>query len=288
MNPSLGEFAAYLRLDKGLSEKTVASYLSDLNLIGQDLLLLTEGGVEVLLKKWREEKLAQSSVQRKVASLRGFFAFHQRNNPNLQDPTAKLELKSQRRPLPKSLSHASIQKILIAPDTNFPEGLRDRTWIEVLYACGLRVSELVSLKPGNIQSQAGRLRVMGKGSKERIVPIGKSALQWLERYLLEAYPKLNQGMASEFLFLEASGPRALTRQEIWSLLKQYAVKAGVKEHVSPHQLRHSFATHLLEGGMNLRSVQTLLGHSDISTTQIYTSVESARLVEAHRKFHPRK
>jgi integrase/recombinase XerD len=288
MNSSLGEFAAYLRLDKGLAEKTVSSYLSDLNLIGQDLLLLTEGGVEMLLKKWREEKLAQSSVQRKVASLRAFFAFHQRNNPELQDPTVKLELKSQHRPLPKSLSQAIIQKILKAPDIETAEGLRDRTWIEVLYACGLRVSELVSLKPGSIQQQAGRLRVMGKGSKERIVPIGKSALQWLERYYQEAYPKLNQGMACEYLFLEAKGPRPLTRQEIWQLLKHYAKKAGVKERVSPHQLRHSFATHLLEGGMNLRSVQTLLGHSDISTTQIYTQVEAARLVEAHRKFHPRK
>ncbi|MGZ3713494.1 MAG: tyrosine-type recombinase/integrase, partial [Bdellovibrionota bacterium] len=217
MNASLGEFAAYLRLDKGLSEKTVASYLSDLHLIGKDteLLALSEVQTENLLTKWREAGLAASSVQRKIASLRAFFAFHQRNNENVQDPTSKIELKSARRPLPKSLSKACIQKILLAPKIDTSEGLRDRTWIELLYACGLRVSELVSLKPGNLNIPESRLRVMGKGSKERIVPIGKSALSWLERYLKEAYPKLNQGLTSEFLFIEAKGTRPLTRQEIW-------------------------------------------------------------------------
>lgn len=284
MNASLGEFAAYLRLDKGLSEKTVASYISDLKLIDKELLSLTETDVENLLTQWKG--LAPSSVQRKVASLRAFFAFHQRNNLTLADPTRKLELKSARRPLPKALKQESIQKILAAPNVETSEGLRDRAWLELLYACGLRVSELVGLKPGNVQIQEARLRVMGKGSKERMIPVGKSALAWLERYLAEAYPKLNAGLASEFLFVERA--RALTRQEIWEKLKSYARAAGVKENVSPHQLRHSFATHLLEGGMNLRSVQTLLGHSDISTTQIYTQVEAARLLDAHRKFHPRK
>lgn len=290
MHASLGEFAAYLRLDKGLSEKTVASYVSDLSLIAekQELLDLTETKVEKLLQHWREQKLAASSVQRKVASLRAFFAFQQRYNPGLADPTTRLELKAARRPLPKAITAEKIQKILEAPDTDSPEGLRDRTWLELLYACGLRVSELVSLKPTNVQIDSARLRVMGKGSKERMIPVGKSALQWLERYLKEAYPKLNQGLASEFLFIEPKGPRPLNRQEVWALLKAYAKKAGLRENISPHQLRHSFATHLLEGGMNLRSVQTLLGHSDISTTQIYTKVETARLLEAHRKFHPRK
>ncbi|MGE3260779.1 MAG: tyrosine recombinase [Bacteriovoracia bacterium] len=290
MNASFGEFAAYLRLDKGLSEKTVASYLSDLHLIGKEteLLAMSEAQVESQLSAWRKAGLAASSVQRKVASLRAFFAFHQRNDSDLQDPTSKIELKCARRPLPKALSAENIRKILSAPNLETPEGFRDRAWIELLYACGLRVSELVGLKPGNLQLGSSQLRVMGKGSKERIIPIGKSAIAWLERYLKEAYPKLNQGLACEFLFIEPKGPRPLTRQEIWQLLKNYAKKGGVKEHVSPHQLRHSFATHLLEGGMNLRSVQTLLGHSDISTTQIYTQVEAARLVDAHRKFHPRK
>ena len=289
MKDHFEEFASFLRLDKGLSERTVASYVSDLRKMVNEkpVRSFTETDVHALLAGWRAEELRSTSIQRKVASLRAYFTFLQRQEPSLEDPSAKLELKSEPRVLPRTLSFAQIQLLLAQPDTDTPLGLRDRAWMELLYACGLRVSELVSLKPSQLQLESQRVRVLGKGSKERIVPIGTGARSWIERYQKEAYPQLNEGLACEFLFV-GPGARALNRQEIWSLLKQYARSAGIKEAVSPHRLRHSFATHLLEGGMNLRSLQALLGHSDISTTQIYTHVETARLVDAHRKFHPRK
>lgn len=284
-------FAAHLRLDKGLSEKSISSYLSDLKIIQltiqKPLDRISETDVQTTFAQWVDAKLAISSLHRRASALHTYFAFLQSENPKQSDPTLKLELPKLKRALPKILSRSDLEKLFLAPDITTEEGLRDRAIIELLYATGLRVSEIANIKKSDIQIGERRLRVMGKGSKERVLPFGKNAANWLKNYLEEAYPKLNPGFSSEFFFVTGKNPRALNRQEIWKLIQTYAQKAGIKK-ISPHFLRHSFATHLLEGGMNLRSVQTLLGHSDISTTQIYTHVEETRLLEAHKKFHPRK
>jgi integrase/recombinase XerD len=285
-------FTAYLRLDKGLSEKTIAAYMSDLKILaresGKAPESLTEEDMEAALARWRKQGLSSSSVHRKISTVRMFFLFLRQSDPVLKDPTAKLELKARKRPLPKTLSREKMQAILQNPKIETPEGLRDRALLELLYASGLRVSELTALKRSDLQLEEEQIRVYGKGGKERIVPLGKSARNWIEKYLAECYLKLNLGLEREEVFLALSSPpRPLTRQEVWELVKRYGREAGAGS-ISPHYFRHSFATHLLEGGMNLRSVQTLLGHQDISTTQIYTHVEERRLVEAHKKFHPRR
>lgn len=274
-------FAAYLRLDKGLSEKTISSYLSDLKLLTEDAPhRLTEADLQIALKSWREQKHKSSSIHRRVSSVRAYFLFLRQSDPTLLDPTARLELAPNKRALPKTLTQTKVLEILAQPDHDTLEGLRDRAAMELLYACGLRVSELTSLRRSDLQLPERKIKVRGKGGRERMVPLGESAAAWLDRYLKEAYPRLNPGFAHEEIFAP------LNRQDLWQKVKAYGAQAGVK--ISPHFFRHSFATHLLEGGMNLRSVQTLLGHQDISTTQIYTHVEESRLVEAHRKFHPRK
>ncbi len=281
---SLHAFAAYLRLDRGLAERTIESYLGDLLLLEKAKALpeLHHEDMRVLLSEWRARGTSTRTVNRRLSALRAYVEFLREANPGHPDPTAKLELKNEKNPLPKTISATDLQKILSAPDTKTPEGLRDRALLELLYACGLRVSEAAEMERGQLKLDQRLVRVFGKGSKERLVPIGDSAVAWLQRYLSEAFPKLNPGFAEERLFV------GLNRQEIWRIVKNYAHKAGLSERISPHMFRHSFATHLLEGGMNLRSVQALLGHADISTTQVYTHVEETRLLEAHRKFHPRK
>jgi integrase/recombinase XerD len=294
MNQWEGPFAAYLRLDKGLSEKTIASYVSDLRILSasanaepQDF---SAAFVREQLRAWRGEGLSGASIQRKLSSVRAFFAYLRKSGPSHPDPTKDLDVASPKRRLPKTLSADSITALLASPDPGTDEGLRDKAMLELLYASGLRASELAGVKRGDLNLDEGWLKVFGKGSKERRVPVGESAMQWLRLYSRDAYPRLNRGFACETLFVggSAAAPRPLNRQEIWRIVKTYAEKAGLPASISPHALRHSFATHLLEGGMNLRSVQTLLGHADISTTQIYTHVEERRLLEAHRKFHPRK
>jgi integrase/recombinase XerD len=282
---TLSAFAAYLRLDRGLSPQTISSYLGDLAALekasGRPAELLREADMPALLERWRGEGAGSRTLSRRLSAIRCFVAFLREADPAAPDPTARIQLQAGRRSLPKSLSAASIQALLSAPDPTTLQGLRDRALLELLYACGLRASEAAALERGHLKAEEKLLRVFGKGSKERLVPVGDTALAWLQRYLAEAYPRLNPGFAEERLFL-------LTRQEIWRLVRGYAEKAGLGEKVSPHMFRHSFATHLLEGGMNLRSVQQLLGHADISTTQIYTHVEEKSLVEAHKRFHPRK
>lgn len=287
-------FAAYLRLDRGLSERTIESYGGDLRLIareaGRNAEEVTEPMLGALVSQWRAKGISSRTLHRRLSALRSFVQFLREANPDQPDPTARLEIARERRRLPKTISGASMRKLLAAADSTTLTGLRDRALLELLYACGLRVSEAATLTRGQLKLEERIVRVFGKGSKERLVPMGESAAGWLTRYLAESYPRLNPGFGEEALFVEPTekGARALTRQEIWRLVRNYARNAGLKENVSPHMFRHSFATHLLEGGMNLRSVQALLGHSDIATTQVYTHVEEARLVEAHRKFHPRK
>lgn len=294
MPSSFTAFAAYLRLDRGLSERTIASYVGDLNMLAatlkKEISELTEADMAAVLSEWRDSGVTNRTLHRRFSSLRAYISFLREAKPSQEDPTGKLELGADKPRLPRTLSLASVRAILAAPHVKEPEGLRDRALLELLYASGLRVSEAASLKRADLRAEHKWVRVLGKGNKERLVPVGESALGWLARYLEEAYPKLNPGFECDQLFVHCDGkrPRALTRQEIWKLVKAYAAKAKVRENVTPHMFRHSFASHLLEGGMNLRSVQALLGHADISTTQIYTHVEESRLVEAHRKFHPRK
>jgi integrase/recombinase XerD len=293
VSPTLAAYAAHLRLDLGLSERTIASYAGDLAQLEKQARkpaeALTEHDLAKALSEWRAEKVSTRTIHRRLSAVRSLVEYLREEDPEHADPTARLEVKSERRKLPKTVPQETMRKILAQPDVETPEGLRDRALLELLYASGLRVSEAATLKRSQLQLKERIVRAFGKGAKERLVPFHESAAAWLARYLEEEYPKLNPGFVVEEVFVTTVGkPRALTRQEIWLLVRAHAKNAGVKEAISPHMFRHSFASHLLEGGMNLRSVQALLGHADISTTQVYTDVEEARLVEAHRKFHPRK
>jgi integrase/recombinase XerD len=285
-------FCAYLRLDKGLSEKTIEAYLSDLKILEKEsnceAPLFQEKQILEALNRWRVSGLSPASIRRKISSVKALFFFLQQKDIQLVDPTAKIELAKKTRTLPKTLSIQQVESLLEQPKLDSPEGLMDRAILELFYASGLRVSELANAKRKDLKIEEKILLVQGKGSKERFVPFSDRAKNWLNKYLLEAYPKLNLGFAREELFvLGGENPRPISRQEIWKKIKIYAKSAKIPD-ISPHSLRHCFATHLLSGGMNLRSVQMLLGHKDISTTQIYTHVEEKRLIEGHKKFHPRK
>ncbi len=282
MHPEIASFAAYLRLDKGLSANSISSYVSDLELFLSITKLksfkdATEENIDAYFTALWTQKLRTASVQRKLSSLRAFFQFR----ADLKNPTRNVELPKKKRSLPKALSRQDIEKLLAAPDLSTSEGIRERIMLDLLYACGLRVSELVEIKRSQVLLDKKLLRIKGKGSKERLIPFGDETHKRLSHYLDEVYPKLNPAFQEDRLF-------PFTRQAFWLRLKGLAKEAGLKSSLSPHMLRHSFATHLLEGGMNLRSVQTLLGHSDISTTAIYTHVDELRLLKAHHKFHPRK
>jgi integrase/recombinase XerD len=294
MNAWESAFAAYLRLDRGLSERTIGSYLSDLRLLAASAhtepRAFTEDFLRGQIGDWRKQNLRGASLQRKLSSVRAYFSFLRKSGEAVSDPTEKLDVKSERRRLPKTISAKDMEALLAAPDLNSDAGLRDRAMLELLYACGLRASEIAELKRGDFNPEEGLLRIFGKGKKERRVPVGENARAWLGRYLKEVYPRTNAGFSCHALFVTGAvtSPRFLNRQEVWQIVKDHAAKAGLSNKISPHSLRHSFATHLLEGGMNLRSVQMLLGHQDISTTEIYTHVEERRLVDAHKKFHPRR
>lgn len=283
LDQDLAGFSAYLRLDKGYSPNTVQSYLSDLQQLQKFLspTKIPEATSSQILQHLENSKYSARSRQRILSSIRSFIEFLRESLPQVPDPTQNLEVPKQKRKLPATLTKADLQKLFDACDTKTPEGSRLRTMLEISYATGLRVSELCNLELQNILQEQKLIQVTGKGQKQRLVRYGDNARSWLERYIKQDYPKLNPGFASPKLF-------HFDRHEFWRELKSLGSKAGIKKSFSPHTLRHSFATHLLEGGMNLRSVQTLLGHSDISTTQIYTHVEAERLMEAHKRFHPRK
>ena len=221
-----------------------------------------------------------------LSSLRRFYRYLRREHLIEVDPTARLAAPKLGRPLPKSLTEAEVEALLAAPDTDDVVGFRDRTMLELLYATGLRVSELVGLSAAEINLRQGVVRVLGKGAKERLVPLGEEAVSWLERYLRDVRAELLRGGTSTALFPSRRG-RAMTRQTFWHAIKRYARRAAIAKTLSPHTLRHSFATHLLNHGADLRVVQMLLGHSDLSTTQIYTHVARARLKSLHAQHHPR-
>jgi integrase/recombinase XerD len=281
----------YLSAERGLALNTIAAYRSDLLRLARSM-----GGREVerareedLRRALRHMRLAGSSprsVARWVVAVRGFFSHLHEEGIIRHDPSAHLEAPRTWRRLPKTLSAAEVEALLAAPDRKTPRGLRDAAMLEVLYATGLRVSELVSLRLGDLHLDAGYVRCWGKGNKERVVPLGGEAEAKLHRYLAEARPVLLRGLRTDVLFVNHRGG-TLSRQGFWKNLKAYGATAGVGRNLSPHVVRHAFATHLLENGADLRSLQILLGHADISTTQIYTHVNRERLKRIYEDFHPR-
>ncbi|MFC5699234.1 site-specific tyrosine recombinase XerD [Pseudomonas sp. GCM10022186] len=292
-HPLIDRFLDALWLEKGLSEHTRSAYRSDLahfnGWLDERGLSLDRAGRDLILDHlaWRlEQGYKARSTARFLSGLRGFYRFLLRENLIAEDPTLQVDLPQLGRPLPKSLSEADVEALLEAPDLDDPIGLRDRAMLEVLYACGLRVTELVSLTLEQLNLRQGVLKVFGKGSKERLVPLGEEAIAWLERYQREARPFLLDGRPSDVLFPSLRGEQ-MTRQTFWHRIKHQAQVAGIGKSLSPHTLRHAFATHLLNHGADLRVVQMLLGHSDLSTTQIYTHIARARLQELHARHHPR-
>ncbi len=278
-------------MEQGLSENTLSAYRSDLSAYcrwlansGGRLLQARANDLEGFLESYPGASVR--STARRLSTLRCLYQHLIRAELIKQDPCARIEAPRLGRPLPIALSEAEVESLLQAPDPSDTLGLRDRAMLEVLYATGLRVSELVKLSLGQVNSRQGVVRVRGKGGKDRLVPLGEEALLWLERYLAHARPRLLQGRLSTHLFVTRRG-QGMTRQAFWHIIKRYAFSAGITRSISPHTLRHAFATHLLNHGADLRAVQLLLGHSDISTTQIYTHIARARLKELHAKHHPR-
>lgn len=283
----------YLQVERGLASNTVQAYRRDI----EELLAFLQAR-ELRLKRTGKEELQDyvqhlyshvgaRSVARKIVALRSFFRFLLLDGYIRQDPTEMLESPKTWRHLPRYLTEAEIEQLLNRPPLETAHGLRDRTMLEVLYATGLRVSELVRLRLQEINFEAGFLRIVGKGSKERLVPLGEAAIQFIGRYLEESRGRfLRRRAGSPFLFLTQQG-KPMSRQYFWILVRKYGRGVGIEGKLSPHVLRHSFATHLLEHGADLRSVQMMLGHADISTTQIYTHISRLRLQQIYEKYHPR-
>lgn len=283
-------FTDALWLEEGLSSNTLKAYGTDLRLFADWLgkppaEATSEDLARYLGHRFRAGVSARSSA-RLLSSLRKFYRYLVREGLIETDPCAGIESPYLGRRLPDTLSEAEVESLLHAPDPQQPLGLRDRCLLEVLYATGMRVSELVGLKANQVDRKLGVARIWGKGGKERLVPLGEEALAWLEEYLGKSRPLLLGARQSVFLFVTRRG-EPMTRQAFWYLIKRYARQAGIVKPLSPHTLRHAFATHLLNHGANLRAVQMLLGHSSLSTTQIYTHVAQARLQDLHARFHPR-
>jgi len=288
----LDQFINYIQVERGLSNNTVEAYSRDLLLFFQFLEERELSLVKVSQDNLREyvstlgTGLSTRSVARNISAIKTFFRFLVSEGKIKSSPARLLETPRISRRLPGPLSQQEVERLLSQPDPNSPKGQRDRAMFEVLYATGLRVSELVNLKASNINLEAGYIRTVGKGSKERIVPIGDKAMDAVKDYLSIGRFQVMKGRNSPYIFLNLRG-RPMTRQGFWKIIKKYGKEAGIKQKITPHSIRHSFATHLLEAGADLRSVQIMLGHADISTTQIYTHVTRERLKELHEKCHPR-
>ncbi|HXE23222.1 MAG TPA: site-specific tyrosine recombinase XerD [Rhodoferax sp.] len=293
---SIDNFVDTLWLEEGLSKNTLTAYRRDLSLLADWL-----GGQGLRLNDTAENHLSSyfslkhattkaTTANRRLTVFKRYFRWALRERVITADPTLKLQAAKQALRVPKTLTEAQVEALLAAPDTDTALGLRERTMLELMYASGLRVSELVALKTFNVSLSDGVLRVLGKGSKERLVPFGEVARLWINRYLTEARPELLAGKQTEALFVTNRGAKAgtgMTRVMFWMIVKKHARAAGITAPLSPHTLRHAFATHLLNHGADLRAVQMLLGHADISTTTIYTHVARERLKQLHAKHHPR-
>ena len=295
MKALIQEFSDYLRIEKRNSPHTVSAYRRDLSrfsaeFAGQKVDSVTTANIRDFLISLREQGLSPASVARSLSSIKSFFKYLCQDKQFQDNPAEILETPKRWRKLPDVLSSEDVDNLLKCPDLESVLGLRDKAMLEILYASGLRVSELINLQVSQLDMQVGYLRTLGKGSKERIVPIGAMAKRAVENYILNSRPALvssrKDGGKSEQLFVTRRG-RGMTRQGFWKLLKGYVTQANIRASVSPHTLRHAFATHLLERGADLRSVQQMLGHSDISTTQIYTHILRKRMLEIHQQFHPR-
>jgi integrase/recombinase XerD len=288
----LDAFIDHLWLEDGLSKNTLASYRLDLSMLAlwiaqqqKTLLGVDQADIQQYLAV-RFPQCKPRSISRLIASMRRFYRYLLRENKVSLDPTIQIQSPKLPRSLPKSLGEEEVIALLKAPNDLEPAGLRDRAMLELLYACGLRVSELVGIKATEVSLSDGVVRVTGKGSKTRLVPMGEEAIDWISRYLQEARPAILEQRLSDALFVTNRGA-GMTRQAFWYLIKRYALVAGITKPMSPHVLRHAFATHLLNHGADLRVVQMLLGHADISTTQIYTHVARERLKNLHSNHHPR-
>jgi integrase/recombinase XerD len=295
MSQAIDTYIDYLRDVRRMSPNTVLSYARDLAALGafadrkgKAIESLERRDLEALTRDMMTQGLAPRSVARAIACVRGLYKFLLVEKRISADPAEDLRAPRAWPALPKYLDMQEVDRLLQQPDVSVPRGVRDKALIELLYATGLRVTELLSLKAADINLDAGYLTCIGKGDKERIVPLGESAADWVRRYIREARPSLLKGRKSNWLFVNAKGGTQLSRVGFWKVLKDYGIKAGVSRDLSPHVLRHSFATHLLERGADLRAIQMMLGHADLSTTQIYTHVLEARLRAVYDKFHPRK
>jgi len=288
------QFLNYISVERGLSVNTISSYKRDLNIFQKYLgtknigswAKVSRSDINSFLLKRREDGINPATVARELVAIKMFFRFLAQEGLLKEDPTLVLEAPRLWKRLPESLSVEEVEKILKSPKTDNPIGYRDRTCLEVLYATGIRVSEASDLKVSDVNLDVGFLRCRGKGDKERIVPVGKMAVKYITNYLSSIRPALSKKNTDTHLFLSRLGKR-ISRQSTWKMLKKYALAAGIKKDIGPHTLRHSFATHLLERGADLRVVQEMLGHSNISTTQIYTHVNKERLKAIHKMFHPR-
>lgn len=295
METFIKEYLAHLKLEKNLSDNTVSSYKNDLTSFNeyiQDLNIddpsaISSEHLNGFFKLLKDIGLVGSSAARYFSSLKGFFVFLLRNKYIVKNPIDKISAPKVSKKLPGVLDVSEIEKILSLPDVNNKLGLRDKAILELFYACGTRVSELINLKVNDLFLTDEIIRVLGKGSKERLIPIGSSAIKWINEYLTKSRPLLMKKLKSEnYLFLNSRSTK-LSRMGVWKIIERYVKQADIKKDVHPHTFRHSFATHLLEGGADLRAVQEMLGHADISTTQIYTHIDRDYIKQVHKQYHPR-
>lgn len=291
-SPEVDTFLDQLWLEDGLSQNTLSSYRNDLkgfsewcNQHAHPLWSVQSHHIQAYLAH-RFPLVKVRSINRLIATLRRFYRYALSENFIQHDPTLHIEAPRMPKSLPKTLSESQVESLINAPDVNVPLGLRDRAMLELLYASGLRVSELVNVTIAEVSTQDGVVRVTGKGNKTRLVPMGQEAAEWIDRYLANARPEILKGGLSDAVFVTTRGD-AMTRHAFWHIIQRYALQAGISQRMSPHVLRHAFATHLLNHGADLRVVQMLLGHADISTTQIYTHVARERLQQLHKEHHPR-
>lgn len=294
-------FNIFLRTEKNLSDNSVVSYNSDItkffsflkeNTSVRNVESVTDETVRKYITYLRksfsrtEDYFSEKSINRYLSSLKSFFKFLESEKLTGTNPLENIESSRVSRTLPECLSYDEIDKLLSQPDTKQKLELRDRALMELMYAAGLRVSEVLNLEVSNVYFSEGYIRILGKGSKERIVPVNETALRWINEYIKICRNVIKKENSGSILFLNSRGGK-LSRMAIWDIIKKYSLRAGIDKHIHPHTLRHSFATHLLEGGADIRIIQELLGHSDISTTQIYTHIEKEYLIEIHKTFHPR-